>query len=140
MTEHKEPKLVILMRTDLGMSKGKMIAQAGHAILGWMTGHGRCIIYRDDDTSEKPNELLTKMTRAQTEWVNNSFVKVALRVDSEEELLNLAHNADALGLPVMLIQDEGRTVFDGVPTYTCCSIGPDWGEKIDAVTGDLKLL
>jgi PTH2 family peptidyl-tRNA hydrolase len=39
-----------------------------------------------------------------------------------------------------LIIDSGKTEFGGVPTKTCLAIGPDYSEKIDKVTGNLKLL
>jgi peptidyl-tRNA hydrolase len=32
-----------------------------------------------------------------------------------------------------------RTEFHGVPTHTSVGIGPDRAERIDAVTGELKL-
>ena len=40
---------------------------------------------------------------------------------------------------VQLCVDAGRTEFHGVPTATCCAIGPDWPERIDPITGHLKL-
>ena len=44
------------------------------------------------------------------------------------------------GLLCSLIQDAGLTEFDGVPTYTCCAIGPNWDEDVNKITGHLKLL
>jgi PTH2 family peptidyl-tRNA hydrolase len=35
---------------------------------------------------------------------------------------------------------KGKTEFNGVPTKTCLGIGPAKAEKIDKITGDLKLL
>ena len=65
--------------------------------------------------------------------------KVVLRCGSEEELFELARQAEEAGLPVMLIRDAGRTVVaSGTPT--CVGIGPDEISKIDAVTGALKLM
>jgi hypothetical protein len=34
----------------------------------------------------------------------------------------------------------GRTEFGGVPTKSCLAMGPDEYERIDAITGHLKLL
>jgi len=39
-----------------------------------------------------------------------------------------------------VITDNGKTEFGGIPTKTCLALGPDLSEKIDEVTGDLKLL
>jgi PTH2 family peptidyl-tRNA hydrolase len=46
----------------------------------------------------------------------------------------------AAGLLAAMIVDAGLTEFGGVPTRTCCAIGPDWAEAVDAVTGELPLL
>lgn len=66
--------------------------------------------------------------------------KIYVRVDSEAELLEIAQKAQEAGLIVHVITDAGHTEFAGVPTKTCLAIGPDEADKIDAVTGNLKLL
>ena len=73
-------------------------------------------------------------------WLSGRFTKVVVRVDSEAELLEVYQKAKDAGLPCSLIQDSGATEFHGVPTYTAVAIGPDEAEKIDAITGQLKLL
>ena len=65
--------------------------------------------------------------------------KVVLRCESEAALLALADEAEAAGLPVMLIRDAGRTVVEA-GTPTCVGIGPADILKIDAITGTLKLV
>jgi peptidyl-tRNA hydrolase len=62
-----------------------------------------------------------------------------LRCESEAALLELAGQAEAAGLPVMLIRDAGRTVVEA-GTPTCVGIGPAEISKIDAITGALKLV
>jgi PTH2 family peptidyl-tRNA hydrolase len=39
-----------------------------------------------------------------------------------------------------LITDAGATEFHGVPTHTCCAVGPAWTDEVDAITGALPLL
>ena len=72
--------------------------------------------------------------------MKGSFAKVCVRVNSEEELMDIHDKAKAAGLEVHLITDSGRTEFKGVPTKTCLAIGPDEAEKIDTITGELTLL
>lgn len=83
--------------------------------------------------------LLNAPREQQTSWLQAGMPKVVLRCGSEEELFELARQAEKAGLPVMLIRDAGRTVVaSGTPT--CVGIGPDEISKIDAVTGALKLM
>jgi PTH2 family peptidyl-tRNA hydrolase len=72
-------------------------------------------------------------------WLAGKFTKVCLQVNSEEELRAVFSRAVDAGLTVHLIEDAGLTEFQGVPTLTCLAIGPDRAERIDAVTGGLKL-
>ena len=121
----REVKQVIVMRTDLGMRKGKMIAQGAHASISFLTHWAR------------GNYPLTVPELA---WINGAFTKICLRVDSEEELLRVHEAARVAGLQSALITDAGKTEFHGVRTNTCLAIGPNWSDEIDAVTGDLRLL
>jgi PTH2 family peptidyl-tRNA hydrolase len=119
-------KQVIVMRTDLCMTKGKMIAQGAHAsmkvLLDHNFGKGGCGFW---------DEL--------HEWLDGSFAKICVRVESKEELLDIMKKAEELGIPSALIIDSGKTMFHGVPTETCCAIGPACSEVIDKVTGHLRL-
>lgn len=74
------------------------------------------------------------------DWIEGIFTKICVSVDSEEELLEIYNKAKDSGLMCSLIQDVGLTEFGGVPTYTCCAIGPNWDTEIDPITSHLKLL
>lgn len=113
-------KQIIIMRKDLGMRAGKMVAQGAHASMGALLSH------RDDSRV--------------TEWLCNSFTKVCVRVDSLDELMDTYIAAIEAGLIVSLVTDNGLTEFHGEKTITCCAIGPDTPEKLDPITGSLKLL
>lgn len=130
------------MRKDLNMRKGKMIAQGAHASMAIffemiekkqylpVGGH---LLY---EIHLPPGEMGDDIAA----WVEGIFKKVTVGVNSEEELLKIHEAAKEKGLPCKLIQDAGLTEFDGVPTYTCCAIGPAKSELIDEITGNLKLL
>lgn len=119
-------KQVILIRTDLNMRKGKMAAQAAHASLK---------VFLDRKTSLGPDVLHIPLTEEMSAWVNGTFTKIVLGVESEADLLRAHEAAIQAGIPSALVQDQGRTEFHGVPTYTTCALGPDIGEKIDRITG-----
>jgi PTH2 family peptidyl-tRNA hydrolase len=114
-------KMVIVVRKDLGMSVGKMVAQACHAAVS---------------ASEKSKKTRTKDWRR---WMDTGGKKVALEAESLEELEALARLAEELDITNVLIQDAGHTE---VPpeTVTCLGLGPDQAMNIDRVTGDLPLL
>lgn len=120
-----EPKQIIVMRADLKMSRGKMCAQSAHASVKVLLDNSR---------------LMKDKKSAYSRWVHGSFAKVCLRVDSEQGLLKITEAARKAGLPVAVINDAGRTEFDGVPTLTCCAIGPCFPKDIDPITGKLNLL
>lgn len=118
-------KQVIVIRKDLNMRKGKMVAQGSHASIAFLT---RRI---------QKNETITDI---QKQWIDNSFVKICVSVDSEQELLDIESKAKEMGVECHLITDNGTTEFRGVPTNTCLALGPDLSETLDKISGHLKLL
>lgn len=136
----RQSKQVIVMRTDLRNSDGhkirtgKLIAQGAHASMKaildsmkFMPKDNSMVLMLDDNS-------------AMEDWIEGRFTKICLGVDSEAELLEIFNKAKAAKLTSALITDAGLTEFNGVPTKTCCAIGPGWSEDIDKITGHLKLL
>ncbi len=119
-------KQVIVMRRDLGMRRGKEISQGAHASMIWL--------------AERIRQRRYAFSEAERQWLAGAFTKVCVRVESEEELLGIVRAAQEQGVMVHLVVDAGRTEFHGVPTPTCCALGPDFAERIDPITGHLKLL
>lgn len=114
-------KMVIVVRTDLGMSVGKMIAQACHAAVA---------------CSEQAKKTHSKQW---ARWRDEGAKKVALEAESFEELKELTRKAEQLDIVYVLIQDAGHTeVAPG--TTTCLGLGPDQAQRVDKVTGSLPLL
>ena len=114
----KEYKQVILIRKDLKMSKGKMSAQAAHASTDAVLKS-----HKDDIFA----------------WKNQGMKKVILGAEDEKELLALRQQAEDAGLVVAIIADAGRTEL-APGTVTAVGIGPADEEKIDRITGNLKLI
>jgi PTH2 family peptidyl-tRNA hydrolase len=120
------------MRKDLNMRKGKMIAQGAHASIAFLTRQATIDGATLQTHLRNPEEVL--------EWMTRGFTKICLSVDSEDELDRVYQQAVEDGLNATLITDSGLTEFGGVPTKTCCAIGPNLNEEIDRITKDLKLL
>lgn len=113
-------KQIIVMRKDLNMRTGKMIAQGAHASM-------KATLANLDHPNVK-------------EWLQGAFTKIAVSVNSEEELFEIYNKAKDASLIAELITDAGRTEFNNVPTNTCIAIGPAKHEDLVEITGHLKLL
>lgn len=153
----RDTKQVIVMRTHYPdskgglktIAKGKMIAQGAHASMAFLTYPiSRSIMEIENAAAlahPNPQKVLdcvgftSKYTEAQRHWLTNSFAKVCLKVKTQEELEDLYQDSRDADLVAFMITDEGRTEFGGVKTKTCIAIGPDWCDKIDAVTAHLQL-
>ena len=120
-------KMVIVLRKDLNMRKGKMAAQASHAAQ-------EALIDRSTGAPQlksNPEILL---------WLAADYKKVVVSVNSEAELLALSERARQLGLNHHLVKDLGHTEFHGVETYTALALGPAQADLIDSLSGELSLL
>ncbi|MBI3036477.1 peptidyl-tRNA hydrolase [Candidatus Woesearchaeota archaeon] len=111
-------KQVILVRIDLKLPKGKLSVQVAHASL----------------------EAALKSSRSvMDEWRSDGGKKVVLKVADLDELKKYEVLARKEKLVAALITDAGHTAIPA-GTVTCLGIGPDNEEKIDRVTGQLKIL
>jgi peptidyl-tRNA hydrolase, PTH2 family len=124
-------KQVIVVRKDLNMRKGKMIAQGAHASMKVLLDKG-CI--------SSTGIFTLQLDGPWRSWVEGIFTKVVVSVDSQEALLRIKSEAEAVGLPAALIEDCGATEFHGVKTPTAVAVGPAEGTLIDRITGHLPLL
>lgn len=118
--EQDKLQQVIVVRKDLNMRKGKMIAQSCHASV-------KAVIENQHDYRVK-------------RWLSDAFTKICVSVDSEEELLTVYGKAKLADMICTIIEDSGLTEFHGVPTLTCCAIGPATKSELQDITGSLKLL
>jgi PTH2 family peptidyl-tRNA hydrolase len=137
-----DTKQVIVIRKDLNMRKGKMVAQGGHGIVGSIMKKS---VRRDNVKIDKVGygttiTIVMKEDDPLLSWFDKSFKKICVSVNSEEELIDIYNQAKEAKLPCTLIEDNGLTEFNGVKTKTCVAIGPYWSEDIDKITKELPLL
>ncbi|KAA3672542.1 peptidyl-tRNA hydrolase, PTH2 family [Paragonimus westermani] len=98
-------KMVLVVRTDLNMGKGKIAAQCSHAALD-------CFQYAQE---QNPSLLAA--------WEEQGQPKIVLKSDSLQELELLSTKADSLGLVNSIIHDAGHTQV-AAGTATVLGIGP----------------
>jgi PTH2 family peptidyl-tRNA hydrolase len=114
-------KQVIVFYSDLKLSNGKTAVQAGHAAVS---------------AAEEARRHRRKWWE---DWIDEGQRKVAVKVRTEKELLELEKQAREFALPLALIVDRGLTEIPP-NTITCLGIGPAPSEKVDKITGRLPLL
>ena len=130
-------KQVIAVRKDLQMRKGKIAAQVAHASLASVLDKMKDVS-KEDDVYEK--YLYVNPSSPMYTWLTTSFAKIVVYVDSEEELRALMEKGKNMGIQVTPITDAGNTEFHGVPTLTCAAFGPEHTDKINELTGHLRLI
>jgi peptidyl-tRNA hydrolase len=121
--DEEEWKMVILCRTDIAMTAGKIAAQCSHAAL---KAHRH---YSKDE----------RLRRGLLRWESMGEPIVCLKVDSYDQLESLCADASSKSIPVSRIRDAGRTQVEP-GTVTVAALGPHAKSKIDSVTGKLRLL
>jgi peptidyl-tRNA hydrolase, PTH2 family len=113
-------KQAIIIRSDLGMGKGKLAGQTAHASVSAY------------------NIARAKDRDAAREWEEEGQKKIVLKVQSEGELLELYEKMKR-EIPCALIRDAGKTQLEP-GTLTCFGAGPADEAVINKYTKELKLL
>lgn len=113
-------KMVLVVRNDLKMGKGKIAAQCSHATLGLF------------------KKLQLRAPKSLRRWERCGQVKVVVKIESEEDMLVLQGRAKSLNLPTHITIDAGRTQIAPNSRTVMAILGP--ADMVDDVTGGLKLL
>ncbi len=114
-------KMIIAIRTDLKMSKGKIAIQAAHA----------AVIAVEEAKRMKLNWMKS--------WFSEGQKKVAVQISSKEQLELIYQKARNNNLPCSFVNDAGLTELPP-GTATAVAIGPAPNDVIDKITSNLKLL
>lgn len=109
-----ELRMWVAVRTDLGISLGKMVAQACHCM---------CNLFADVMLADP--ELMRAYVRGREAGRPVSFgqAKIALRARNEHMLRRALAEARAAGIPCLEVEDEGRTEIPA-GTLTAIAFGP----------------
>ena len=120
-------KMVIVVRKDLKMRKGKMIAQAAHAVENVLLP----ILL---------NCASKRAHRYYEQWKRLGSKKIVVSVNSETDLVKIHEEALKNSISAYIVTDAGNTEFNGIQTKTAVAIGPWDDSEIDKITASLKLL
>jgi PTH2 family peptidyl-tRNA hydrolase len=114
-------KLVIAVRSDLELSRGKLAVQVAHAS-----------VMAAFDAKAHHRKWFS-------DWWAEGQKKVVVKGGSLSDLHSLRAKARSIGLTTALVEDAGLTELPP-GTVTCLGIGPGPNHIVDQVTGGLKLM
>jgi PTH2 family peptidyl-tRNA hydrolase len=114
-------KLVVAVRSDLELSRGKLAVQVAHAA-----------VMAAFDAKAHHRKWFS-------DWWAEGQKKVVVKGGTLSDLHSLRAKARSMGLPTALVEDAGLTELPP-GTVTCLGIGPGPNHVVDQVTGGLKLM
>lgn len=117
----EEVKMVLVVNTELGMGRGKVAAQCGHAAVACFKAA----------LAEEPQLVAA--------WEKGGQKKVVLRGGGDEGLLAVSKAGKQAGMVVAEVRDAGRSQVEP-GSLTVVGIGPAHNAAVDKVAGKLKLL
>lgn len=116
-----ELKIWIMIPKGLFMTRGKAAAQSGHAA-------GTCMVLSD------------RADRAKVDlYMSQGQAKVSVGVDDEHELRQMVDLCRQAGLIATLVEDAGRTEFEG-RTVTYGAVGPCLKSELPSKVKRLRIL
>lgn len=116
-----EVKMIIAVRKDLDLGKGKMAAQVAHAAV-------TCAL-----KAEKDDKKVFK------EWIRTGQKKIVVKIESLETIYRLKDAAERAGIVTSMITDAGLTQI-APGTVTCLGLGPADEDVMDPITSSFKLM
>ncbi|OWB59463.1 hypothetical protein B5S29_g321 [[Candida] boidinii] len=120
-----ECRMALIVRTDLGMQKGKVAAQCCHAAV---------TLYRLMSRSDSLAYNLPMLKR----WEYGGQAKITLKCDNQDDMDLLFAKALSLNVNAYIVHDAGRTQI-AAGSATVLGLGPAPKLILDQITGDLKL-
>ena len=121
LSRTNEITMVIVARKALQLSKGKLAAQVGHAVM-------ECAL--------KADRVIPKILES---YRKEGSRKIVVAVKDVNEMKRLYGEISSVGIVCHLVKDAGHTEIPP-GTVTVLGIGPAPRDSVDAFTGDLQLV
>lgn len=115
-------KMVMCVRMDLKMDKGKIAAQCSHSAIG---------LYKKLIKTKKYEKMLEA-------WEMNGQKKIVAKLKTEKDMNLLISKATDAGILFEVITDAGRTQVAAGSRTVLALI--DFENKLNTITGQLKLM
>jgi peptidyl-tRNA hydrolase len=139
-------KQVIVVRRDLSMPTGKLMAMVCHASMTFLL---KRLGDHATDQFETPCWAIKCFTPDELRWLTEiepgleyadqlAMAKIVLQVDNLDQLLEVESKALEAGVSVYRVTDGGHS-HNKPGDVVCIALGPDWPEKMTPYTGHLKI-
>jgi len=131
-------KQVILIRRDLRLKR---------ALVASLAARASAAFFIDNDVSDHGDQMIVPLSSLEATWLSGPATRIVLGVSSEDALNRILMRAQTAGISTHSI--EGRppnaSVLDEKgddveQQLMCASLGPDESDRLDEITGNLKLI
>lgn len=117
----EDVRMYFLVRTDLGMGKGKIAAQVAHAAMRLGI---RCQEHQPDVLHQ---------------YLDSGERKIVLKTNDVQDLVNVFQDLVDHDFPATIIEDAGHTQIEA-GTMTVLGVGPARAADLEEFLGHFKLL
>jgi len=126
----RDLKQVILLRRDLRLRRAEAAALASKASMSFIL---------EGDESDQSGCVKVTLSGIEAEWILGSSTRIILGVTSEEAMRKLLLKAELQGVSTYEITGSSSGKVDEGIQLIAAALGPDEGDKLDLITGNLKL-
>jgi len=126
----RDLKQVILLRRDMKLRRAEAAALASKASMAFIV---------EGDESDRSGTVQVDITGIEAEWMLGSATRIVLGVSSEETMRKLLLKAEIQGVSTYEILGSSSGKTDEGIQLIAAALGPDEGDKLDLITGNLKL-
>ena len=123
-------KQVILLRRDMKLRRAEAAALASKASMTFII---------EGDESDRGGSVKVDLSGIEAEWMLGSATRIVLGVASEESMRKLLLKAEIQGVSTYEITGVSDDKVDDGIQLIAAALGPDDGDKLDLITGNLKL-
>lgn len=126
----RELKQVILLRRDMRLRRAEAAALASKASMAFIV---------EGDESDQSGSVKVTLSGIEAEWMLGTSTRIILGVTSEDAMRKLLLKAELQGVSTYEIMGSSSGKVDEGVQLIAASLGPDDSDKLDLITGNLKL-
>jgi len=125
-----EIKQIILLRRDMRLRRAESAALASKASMAFVL---------EGDESDQSGSVKVILTGIEAEWFLGCSTRIILGVSSEEAMRKILLKAELQGVSTYEITGSSSGKVDEGIQLIAAALGPDESDKLDLITGNLRL-